>query len=199
MSTESKTDKYKEVISLGILIILIAAFLISKLVPIIQNYYGLTQQVKSTREELANLKAQLKATKEKFEHQKEENSKVQKILYAPKEPDLDNDSLFHDMNNDIVEMIELNGIKTNSLNFKSNPEDDSFISAAEKNMYKVDELNFELVSDYANFEGLLKSLYKYPYFLKIKRIKIISYQHNPKIIIIKFITRLYSKSMPDEQ
>lgn len=199
MGKESGTDKYKEVIALGILALLLAGFCISKLIPIIQSYYDLTQQVKNAKEELVNLEAQLKATKEKYEQQKRENAKVQKTLYAPTIADLDNDSLFRDMNNDIVEMIALNGIKTNALTYKSNPEDDSFISVADKNMYKVDELNFELVSDYANFENLLRSLYKYPYFLKIKKIKIVPYQHNPKIIIINFVTRLYSKSMPSGQ
>lgn len=199
MSTEFKAEKYKEVIALSVLILLLAGFFISKLVPVIQNYYNLTQQVKSAREELSNLKSQLTATKEKYEHQKAENTKVLKNLYAPKETDLDNDSLFHDICNDILEMISLNGIKTNSLKYRSNPEDDSFISTAEKNMYKVDELEFELISDYTNFEDLLRGLYKYPYFLKIMNIKITPYLHNPKIIIINFVTRLYSKSMPDGQ
>ena len=199
MSTEFKPEKYKEVISLSILILLLAGFFINKLIPVIKNYYNLTQQVKAAREELSNLQTQLVSTKEKFEHQKQKNDNILKNLYAPKESDLDNDSMFQTICNDILEMISLNGIKTNSLKYVSNPEDDSFVNTAEHNMYKVDELNFELISDYENFENLLRGLYKYPYFLKIMNIKIVPYQHNPKIIIINFVTRLYSKAMPDGQ
>ena len=197
MSKEFSTEKYKELIALAILAVLLAGFCASKLSPIIQGYFNLTNEVKTTKEELANLESQLRATKEKYAHQKAENAKVLKALYSPSEPDLDNDSLFHDMSNDVIEMISMNGVKTNYVKYKSNPDDDSFISSADKNMYKVDELKFELISDYTNFENLLRSLYKYQYFLKFMSIKIVPYQHNPKIIIIKFVTRLYAKAMPE--
>ena len=200
MSAEGfKIEKYKEVIFLSILVILITGFFVNKLVPIIQHYYNLTQQVEQKKTELDALQLQLKATKEKFEKQNQEKDIVLKKIYVPSESDLDNDSLFHDMNNDIIEMLALNGVKANSVDYSSNPEDDSFISKAEKNMYKVDELKMELISDFTNFDDFLKSLYKYPYFLKFKSIDIVPYQHNPKIIVINFVTRLYGKTMPEGQ
>lgn len=200
MNTEGKKiEKYKELIFLSIFVVLIAIFCINKLIPIIQNYYNLTQQVEQKKAELDTLQMQLKATKEKFEKQNKEKNIIIKKVYSPSESDLDNDSLFHDINNDIIEMITINGVKANSVKYTSNPENDNFISKAEKNMYKVDELKMELISDFTNFEDFLKSLYKYPYFLKFMSIDIVPYQHNPKIIVINFVLRLYGKSMPDGQ
>jgi len=190
-------EKYKDVILYGVLILLVTFFCLSKLIPIIQQNISLNTQIRQTKTEIKTLEEKLNAIRNQYEKNTTPKTLSFKKIYSPKDINLDSSELFYDINNDLIEMAQLNGVKIQTIEYKDPPADDLFLKK-EPTKYSVSEINMNLITDYLNFENFLRSIYKYPYYINIQNIEIVPYKNNPKIIIITLTLRLYAFSTPQD-
>lgn len=181
-------------IALLILCLAIAGFifLLTKVVPIIQeiisNNSSYSTQVKSLEDKKRSLSTLQQAANKK----NKEIDILTKQFYKPIGNGSDTEEVVGEEFQEILALMRANLIKARSINYEYDPEDDSFVAyAADK--YHVCRLTLELVTDYKSFERFLQDLYKHEHFLDIDKIEITPYQKNKKILLVNMSIKLYAQ------
>ena len=190
-------DKYARYIGLIPFVVLIAvvALLISF---VVIPKYNASVEVHSS---LSNVESELQKKqqdKQNVENKKKKlkdaNMNAQKKVYSPLESDMGNDSLFFNMYNDVLEMLNANSIKIKTMEYVYNPEGDPFVSSGKD--YFVCDINMQLISNFVNMGKFIQDIYQYPYYVKINYVDIKPYQKDKKVLITYLGLRLYAHTQP---
>ena len=183
--------KFKSIILILVLTLVVFGYIISKIIPIVTDIVKISQNYKTAVTTLADKERTYKNLKEKTEKAEAENQKMPKAVYKPIEQGMDTESIVANQFAEILTFIRGNAIKTRSIKYEYDPKDDKFVKNV-PDKYHVAKLDIEMISTYKEFEGFLKELYKHEHFLDISSIEIIPYDKDKKVLIIKFQLKLYA-------
>ncbi len=194
-------DKIKKYYGVIIFCIVIVALLVGSymlVMPKVQSLTSLEETVATRETEVQNLKNKMQVVQSKIKKMKDVVNSVQKKVYSPVESDLGDETLFFTLYNDVIEMLHANSIKIKSLDYKYNPESDSFVKSG-KDIYFVCDVNMELVSNYVNLGKLIENLYQYPYYIRINSLEVKPYAKDKKVLLSSLSLRLYAHTEPEEE
>ena len=164
----------------------------------ISAYSESSQKLESAEAGLTKIKQEEMVVKDKINKLKNVKTTVlAKKIYAPTESDLGTDSLFFVLYTDLIEMLRNNSVKIKSIDYKYNPEGDNFVQYG-KDAYFVCDIDLKLSSNFVDLGKLVQDIYQYPYYIKIRGIKIIPYEKDRKILLTDLKIRLYSYVEPKE-
>ncbi len=182
--------KYREAILYTILIALIFITAIRKTYPEIVNIIHIEKSKSEKFSQAADLERKLNTFKIAEQEKKNLIGQVKKI-YKPEVPDLDVESSFTTVFDDIIEMAKYNGIKIYSVEYIYNPPEDEVVKGS-TGKYNVCKVNMEIIADYSDLENFLREIYKYPYLINLDKLQILPYQKNKKILLTTLEIKLYS-------
>lgn len=176
---------------LGLLIFVVVYLLVMKIIPSIQSISQTSSEYKTQSGILAEKERILDTKKQAVMKATDTNLTGVKEMYKPMESGLDAEGVVAAQFDDILKILKANSIKTRSIKYTYNPEDDPFVkSAADKLSACI--LDMQMVATYKNFEGFIKDLYKHEHFLDISKIEIIPYEKNKTLLLINFKLKLYA-------
>lgn len=184
--------KFKSIILMLVLILIIFGVIISRVVPVISSIITINSDYNTAVTTLADKERTLQNLKEKTEKANEESKTMLKAFYKPIEQGLDTESVIANEFGEILTLMRSNSIKTRSVKYEYDPKDDNFV----KNLpdkYNVAKLDIEMIGTYKEFESFLKELYKHEHFLDISSMEIVPYQKDKKILIINSQIKLYAQ------
>lgn len=190
--TNMYIKKCKSMIAIlgGALLVLI--FLLSKIIPMTQEISKLKKDYSDAVVTLSDKERTLADLKKKAEAEDKNSSNQLKEFYKPIEQGLDTEAVIANEFAEIFELLRANSVKTRSIQYEYEPQDDNFVkNAADK--YHVAKLDSEMIATYKQFEGFLKELYKHEHFVDISSIEVVPYDKDKKILIIKFQMKLYAQ------
>ena len=105
---------------------------------------------------------------------------------------MDTEAAIADEFAEILQLIRDNKIKTRSVKYDYDPQDDNFVKNA-ANRYHVCRVSAEMIASYANFANFLRELYKHEHFLEISKIEIAPYEKNKRILLVSLQIKLYAQ------
>lgn len=184
--------KCKTMILILVATFVVFGFLISKIVPMVTEIFNINNEYTTAQTSIADKKRTLENLKKKAEETAKTEKNQVKAFYKPIEQGLDTESAIASEFAEILTLVRNNAIKTRSIKYEYNPQDDNFV----KNLpdkYDVAKLDTEMIGTYMNFESFLKELYKHEHLVDISSIEIVPYQKDKKILIIKFQLKLYAQ------
>ena len=141
-------------IAIGIAVVALVVFLvlIVKTVPQIQTISNIQNDYKTQSSTLADTERKLEELKAAAARKEAENENVMKAFFKPIEQGLDTEAVISDEFGEILQIIRDNKIKTRSVKYDYDPQDDNFVKNA-ANRYHVCRVSAEMIGTYA----LLKS------------------------------------------
>ena len=184
--------KFKTVILIVVLTLIVFGYIVSKIVPVVTDIYKMSQDYKTAVTTLADKERTLKNLQEKTAKAEAENQNTIKAVYKPIEQGMDTESIIANEFAEILTLIRGNAIKTRSIKYEYDPKDDNFVKNV-PDKYHVAKLDIEMIGTYKDFEGLLKELYKHEHFLDMASMEIVPYSRDKKILIINFQLKLYAQ------
>lgn len=187
--------KFKIAVYILVAGIIIAIALLSKIIPAVQNVQQLKNDYKSQEQALQDAERKLQNLKSSQNSKKDANTGLSKAVFKPITEGLDTEAAISDEFAEILQLIKENKIKTRSVKYDYDPQDDKFVQNA-ANKYHVCRVTTELIATYSQFENFLRDLYKHEHFLDIDKIEINPYQKNKKILLINFAMKLYAERDP---
>lgn len=167
-------------------------FLIAKTVPQIQTITNIQNDYKTQSSTLADTERKLEELKAAAARKEAENENVMKAFFKPIEQGLDTEAVISDEFGEILQIIRENKIKTRSVKYDYDPQDDNFVKNA-SNRYHVCRVSAEMIGTYANLENFLRELYKHEHFLDISKVKIAPYEKNKRILLASVQFKLYAQ------
>lgn len=180
----------------GLSVFLAIYLIVAQIVPNIQSYVSAQAEYKN------NL--QIYSEKEKkLETLKEANTPVagvtaseavEKQFFKPLESGVDSESVIAAEFNEILTLMTSNAIKTRSVKYTYDPQDDNFVKGA-ADKYSVCKLDMSMIASYNNFKNFLKDLYKHDHYLDIAKIEIVPYQKNKSVLLIELQLKLYAEKV----
>lgn len=184
--------KFKSIIMILLLTLVIFGVIISRVVPIVTNIYKISSDYSAAVTSLADKERTLQNLKDKTAKAEAESKNTVKPFYKPIEQGMDTESVIANEFAEILTLIRGNAIKTRSIKYEYDPKDDNFVKNV-PDKYNVAKLDIEMIATYKDFERFLKELYKHEHFLDISSFEIVPYQKDKKILIIKFQLKLYAQ------
>ncbi len=184
--------KFKTVILIVVLTLIVFGYIVSKIVPVVTDIYKMSQDYKTAVTTLADKERTLKNLQEKTAKAEAENQNTIKAVYKPIEQGMDTESIIANEFAEILTLIRGNAIKTRSIKYEYDPKDDNFVKNV-PDKYHVAKLDIEMIGTYKDFEGFLKELYKHEHFLDMASMEIVPYSRDKKILIINFQLKLYAQ------
>lgn len=163
-------------------------FLIAKTVPQIQTITNIQNDYKTQSSTLADTERKLEELKAAVARKEAEN----KAFFKPIEQGLDTEAVISDEFGEILQIIRENKIKTRSVKYDYDPQDDNFVKNA-SNRYHVCRVSAEMIGTYANLENFLRELYKHEHFLDISKVEIAPYEKNKRILLASVQFKLYAQ------
>lgn len=194
-------DKYKRYYGVIIFIAVVAVSIYGGyqvIMPRVEEYNSTIEKIDKQSAVLDKKKKEQSIVKSKIKKLQESNLSAQKKVYAPIESNLEDDTLFFTLYNDVIEMVHANSIKIKSINYTYNPKGDKFVDFG-KDVYFVCDINMELVSNYKNLGNLVEEIYQYPYYIKINELNVKPYAKDKKVLISDLSLRLYARTEPIEE
>ena len=190
-------QKFKIAIGIFVATLVVFVLLISNIVPKVQKIAEIQKNYKEQSTALIDAERKVEELKKSAEDkkQKNENQSLPKAFFKPISMGLDTESAISDEFGEILQTIRENKIKTRSVKYDYDPQDDNFVKNAPAN-YQVCRVTAQLVANYASFEKFLRDLYKHEHFLEISKIEIAPYQKNKKILLIDLQFKLYAQRDP---
>lgn len=167
-------------------------FLIAKTVPQIQTISNIQNDYKTQSSTLADTERKLEELKAAAARKEAENENVMKAFFKPIEQGLDTEAVISDEFGEILQIIRENKIKTRSVKYDYDPQDDNFVKNA-ANRYHVCRVSAEMIGTYANLENFLRELYKHEHFLDISKVEIAPYEKNKRILLASVQFKLYAQ------
>lgn len=188
-------QKFKNALMLiGLLIFSVLYMLVMKVVPSLQTISTTNSEYKNQSEMLAEKERILDTKKQAVLKATDTDLVGVKDMYKPMESGLDAEGVVAAQFDDILKILKANSIKTRSVDYTYNPEDDMFVKSAGDTLSAC-TLDMKMVATYKNFENFLKDLYKHEHFLDISKIEIIPYSKNKTMLLISFKLKLYAKKV----
>ena len=187
--------KFKIAVSIFVGSVAVFGFLISKVVPEIQRIVDIQEQYKSQTATLADTERKLQGLKDNMEAKRIENENMIKAFYKPINGGNDTESVISDEFGEILQIVRENKIKTRSIKYDYDPQDDNFVKNV-GNKYHVCRITAEMVGNYSNFENFLRELYKHEHFLEISKVEIVPYEKNKRILLVNLQIKLYAQRDP---
>ena len=188
--------KFKVGIGIIIVTFVIAIALVVNIVPKIQKIADIQNQYKEQALSLADAERKLENLKSAEQKQKAEEENIIKAFFKPINVGLDTEAAISDEFGEILQLIRENKIKTRSIKYDYDPQDDNFVKNV-SGKYQVCQVSSEMIATYANFENFLRDLYKHEHFLDITKIEIVPYEKNKRILLISLQIKLYAQRTPE--
>ena len=184
-------------IALGILAaaLFLFIFLVTKVVPEVQKISQIQNDYASKTSALADSERKLQDLKDAARRKAEENENIAKVFFKPINEGLDTEAAISDEFGEILQLIRENKIKTRSVKYDYDPQDDNFVKNA-ANRYHVCRVTAEMIASYSSFANFLRDLYKHEHFLEISKIEIAPYLKNKRILLITLQIKLYAQKDP---
>lgn len=188
---EKFLKNYKEVIIGCIIIVLLAAVGVKQIV-------GASTKIKTTNIEHKKQKEKLKEIQKKVKEYEETKKKIEvqqnkiKPVFDLGTGAEDSIAAFGGMFEDMIGYVKMNNIKLRSVSYLISPPTDP-IYAKFPTLYSVCQVNFFMVTTYNDFEGLLRDLTVYPYFINVYEISMVPYEKNKQYILVEMAINLYAK------
>lgn len=184
-------------IAVGILggALLLVVFLISKTVPEIQKISNVQEEYKTQTEALADAERKLQGLKTSTAEKKAEEENIVKAFFKPINGGNDTESAIADEFGEILQLIRANKIKTRSIKYDYDPQDDNFVKNV-GNKYHVCRVTADMIANYSDFEKFFRELYKHEHFLEVSKIEVVPYQKNKRILLINAQIKLYAQRDP---
>lgn len=187
--------KFKVAVAILGLALLVSIAMIAKTVPEIQKTIQIQEDTKNKSTELADAERKLTELKTAAEKRDEQDSSVLQMFFKPVSEGLDTEAAISDEFGEILQLLRDNKVKTRSVNYDYDPQDDNFVKNA-ANKYHVCRITAEMIANYADFANFVRELYKHEHFLDISKIEIVPYQKNKRILLISFQIKLYAQRDP---
>ena len=184
--------KFKSIIMILLLTLVIFGVIISRVVPVVTSIYNISKEYSTAVTSLADKERTLQNLKDKTAKAEAESKNTAKPFFKPIDQGMDTESVIADEFAEILTLIRGNAIKTRSIKYEYDPKDDNFVKNV-PDKYNVAKLDIEMIATYKEFESFLKELYKHEHFLDISSFEIVPYQKDKKILIIKFQLKLYAQ------
>lgn len=184
-------------IALGILAATLALFivLVAKIVPEVQKINGFQKDYKTQTDNLADQERKLENLRNQAARQETASENILKAIFKPITEGLDTEAAISDEFGEILQLMRQNKIKTRSIKYDYDPQDDNFVKGAASS-YHVCKITAEMIATYSEFENFLRELYKHEHFLDISKIEIVPYQKNKRILLISLQIKLYAQRDP---
>ena len=119
--------KFKTVILIVVLTLIVFGYIVSKIVPVVTDIYKMSQDYKTAVTTLADKERTLKNLQEKTAKAEAENQNTIKAVYKPIEQGMDTESIIANEFAEILTLIRGNAIKTRSIKYEYDPKDDNFV------------------------------------------------------------------------
>ncbi len=187
--------KFKVAVTILGLALLVAIAMIAKTVPEIQKTIQIQEDTKAKSGELADAERKLTELKAAAEKRDEQDSSVLQMFFKPVSEGLDTEAAISDEFGEILQLLRDNKVKTRSVKYDYDPQDDNFVKNA-ANKYHVCRVSAEMIASYSDFANFVRELYKHEHFLDISKIEIVPYQKNKRILLISFQIKLYAQRDP---
>ncbi len=187
--------KFQVAVGIFILSLIVFIFLVSKIVPEVQKISQIQSDYKTQSSLLADSERKLQDLQAEAKKKEAENESIEKIFFKPISEGLDTEAAISDEFGEILQLIRANKIKTRSVKYDYDPQDDNFVKNA-GNRYQVCRVTAEMIASYSNFANFLRDLYKHEHFLEISKIEIAPYQKNKRILLISLQIKLYAQRDP---
>ena len=171
--------------------LVLCIFLIVKTVPEAQKIMQLQTDYKTQSASLADSERKLQDLKDAEAREDAESQNLSKMFFKPINDGLDTEAAIADEFAEILQLIRENKIKTRSIKYDYDPQDDNFVKNA-ANRYHVCRVSAEMIASYANFANFLRELYKHEHFLEISKIEIAPYEKNKRILLVSLQIKLYA-------
>lgn len=171
--------------------LVLCIFLIVKTVPEAQKIMQLQTDYKTQSASLADSERKLQDLKDAEARKDAESQNLSKMFFKPINDGLDTEAAIADEFAEILQLIRENKIKTRSIKYDYDPQDDNFVKNA-ANRYHVCRVSAEMIASYANFANFLRELYKHEHFLEISKIEIAPYEKNKRILLVSLQIKLYA-------
>jgi hypothetical protein len=190
--------RYKEAILYIFFILVFLIVGVLKIYPQVLNVFNIEKNITETSTKVSDLQRKLNELKATAASKTAAQSIQSKKIYKPEGSNLDTETSFSIIFDDIIDMAKYNGVKVYSIEYTYNPSEDVFVkNAAAK--YNVCELNMSIIVDYQDLESFLKDIFKYPYLINIGKIEIIPYPKNKKILLTSLQLTLYAEKVAGQQ
>ncbi len=193
-------NKYKRFIPIALFIVLVALLIAAisfGCVYFYNEYTTLKQEEQNVQQTLDSKRSQKARIEKKIRDLIDARKKANKKVYAPDESQQGNDTLFFTLYSDLIEMVNSNSIKIDSIEYKYITSGDKFVEQGD--MFFVCDVNLKLVSNYINLGQLIQDIYQYNYYMKINSIDIYPYQKDKKVLLTSMSVRLYAHTQTEEE
>lgn len=184
--------KFKIAIAIAVAAIALLIFFISKIIPSVQNIFQIQGEYKTKMSEISDAERRLEDMKNDEKRTEAEEQNLPKAVFKPINEGLDTEGAISDEFAEILQLIRENKIKTRSVQYEYDPQDDIFVKNAMRK-YHVCRVTADFIATYSQFENFLRDLYKHEHFLEVSSIEITPYEKNKKILLIKFVMKLYAQ------
>ncbi len=182
-------------LTIGLAIIICAAvYGLYLLIPAATGTYNSFKDLKTSQEQLANLKQQIAdLEKAKSEHVQKESA-ITKPIYKNDGPGGDVMSSFGVMFEDVIQAAKYNKLKLYSIAYNMAPADDVVYKNVQSE-YNVCEIDMQLYGSYSDLKSYFQDIYNYPYLINISKMEITPYERDRAILGAKVKIVLYSKKV----
>ncbi len=179
------------------IIILVAAlalfiFFVTKIVPEVQKIMQIQNDYKTQSSALADSERKLQDLRDTAAKKEAEGEDIAKMFFKPISEGLDTEAAISDEFGEILQLIRENKIKTRSVKYDYDPQDDNFVKNA-ANRYHVCRITAEMIASYSNFANFMRELYKHEHFLEISKVEIVPYEKNKRILLVSLQVKLYAQ------
>lgn len=128
--------KFKVAVTILGLALLVAIAMIAKTVPEIQKTIQIQEDTKAKSGELSDAERKLTELKAAAEKRDEQDSSVLQMFFKPVSEGLDTEAAISDEFGEILQLLRDNKVKTRSVKYDYDPQDDNFVKNA-ANKYHV--------------------------------------------------------------
>ena len=192
-------DKYRRFLPITIFIVLVALIIagISYICMKCYDEYTVLQQEEQTLQDTLSEKQDKRRNIEnKIRSLKRSLMEANKRIYYPGEGQPGDDTLFFTLYSDLIEMVNSNSVKIDTISYQYNPPGDIFV--AQQGAFFVCDVNLKLVSNYVNLGKLIQDIYQYPYYMKINSIDVYPYPKDKKVLLTTMSVRLFAHTQTAE-
>ncbi len=205
MAEENKENNSNDVLTVlktpillaGLVLVMVVYLFATQVVPKISEFVSINNDYKTQMASYSDKERTLEELKAKVPKTNAAESGLEgvgKSLFRPLEAGMDTESIIASEFNEILSSITANSIKTRSVKYTYDPQDDNFVKG-NASKYSVCKLDMEMIATYTNFKNFMKELYKHEHYLDIAKVEIVPYQKNKTILLINLQVKLYAEKV----
>jgi Tfp pilus assembly protein PilO len=179
-----------------VLALVVAVFVgaICFIVPQVKSIVETSESIKTKVSETEDLQRKLDNIKREGAAKRRAlaSSTSSKAVYRPIGGGGNAESIMSEEIGEILQMMKDNGIKTRSMKYEYDPQDDNFIKNL-PNKYNAARLNLDIIAEYRDFERFLRDVYKHEHYIDIAKVEVTPYSKNKKVLLINAQIKLYAE------